>query len=84
VDKEIDQIQIAKQTEKVISRYDTTMLGIQNSVTSLTRRADNSVSNLAILIQELKATNRDLRKSLRMVNDNPSQLLFAEPPPKEK
>ncbi len=84
VDKEIDQIQIAKQTEKVISRYDTTMLGIQNSVTTLTRRADNSVSNLAILIQELKATNRDLRKSLRMINDNPSQLLFAEPPPKEK
>ena len=84
VDKEIDQMQIAKQTEKVISRYDTTMLGIQNSVTTLTRRADNSVSNLAILIQELKATNRDLRKSLRMINDNPSQLLFAEPPPKEK
>lgn len=84
VDKEIDQIQVAKQAEKIVSRYDTTMIGIQNSVTNLTRRADNSVSNLTTLIQELKATNRDLRKALRTINDNPSQLLFAEPPPKEK
>ena len=83
VDKEIDQMQIAKQTEKVVSRYDSAMIGIQQSVASLSRRTDNSVSNLAILIQELKATNRDLRKSLRMVSDNPGQLLFAEPPPKE-
>ncbi len=84
VDREIDQIQVAKQAEKIVSRYDTTMLGIQTSVATLTRRADNSVSNLAVLIQELKATNRDLRKALRTVNDNPSQMLFAEPPPKEK
>ncbi len=84
VDKEIDEMELTRQTEKVVSRYDSTMIGIQNSVVTLTRRADNSVSNLSILIQELKATNRDLRKSLRMVNDNPSQLLFAEPPPKEK
>lgn len=84
VEKEITQMQLAKRTDDVVRRYDTTMITVQNSVVSLTRRADNSVSNLAILIQELKATNRELRKSLRLVNDNPSQLLFAEPPPKEK
>jgi phospholipid/cholesterol/gamma-HCH transport system substrate-binding protein len=84
VDKELEQIQISKRTDDIVRRYDTTMLTVQNSVVSLTRRADNSVSNLSILIQELKATNRELRKSLRIVNDNPSQLLFAEPPPKEK
>jgi phospholipid/cholesterol/gamma-HCH transport system substrate-binding protein len=84
VDKEMQQIQIAKRTDDIVRRYDTTMLTVQNSVVSLTRRADNSVSNLSILIQELKATNRELRKSLRLINDNPSQLLFAEPPPKEK
>lgn len=84
VDKEMEQIQLAKRTDEIVRRYDTTMLTVQNSVVSLTRRADNSVSNLSILIQELKATNRELRKSLRLINDNPSQLLFAEPPPKEK
>ncbi len=84
VDKEMQQIQLAKRTDDIVRRYDTTMITVQNSVVSLTRRADNSVSNLSILIQELKATNRELRKSLRLVNDNPSQLLFAEPPPKEK
>ncbi|TAE23980.1 MAG: MCE family protein [Candidatus Kapaibacterium sp.] len=84
VDREIAQMQIAKRTDDVVQRYDTTMLTIQNSVVGLTRRADNSVGNLNILIHELKATNRELRKSLRLVNDNPSQLLFAEPPPKEK
>lgn len=84
VDKELAQMQLAKRTDDVVQRYDTTMQTIQNSVVGLTRRADNSVSNLTILIQELKATNRELRKSLRLVNDNPSQLLFAEPPPKEK
>ncbi|MCS6808684.1 MAG: MlaD family protein [Bacteroidota bacterium] len=84
LNKEIDQLQIARQVEKIITRYDTTMLSIQNSVTGLMRRTDNSVSDVAVLLQDLRTTNRDLRKTLRMISDHPSQLLFAEPAPREK
>jgi ABC-type transporter Mla subunit MlaD len=84
IDKEIDRTDFAQQTVNVVRRYDSLMLGVQGSVQTLTHRADNSVSNLSILLHELQATNRDLRKTLRMVSDNPSQMIFAEPPPKEK
>jgi phospholipid/cholesterol/gamma-HCH transport system substrate-binding protein len=84
VDKEIDRTDFAQQTLNVVRRYDSLMLGVQGSVQTLTHRADNSVGNLSILLHEIQATNRDLRKTLRMVSDNPSQMIFAEPPPREK
>ena len=33
--------------------------------------------------EQLKVTNRELQKALRLISDNPSQILLSEPPPED-
>jgi ABC-type transporter Mla subunit MlaD len=84
VEQDVEKLDISRRADEVVSRYDSTMVNVTKTVTSVGRRTETSLSDIRTLIQELKATSRDFRRSARMLNDNPGQLLFAEPQPKEK
>jgi ABC-type transporter Mla subunit MlaD len=81
---DIEKLDISRRAEQVVTRYDSTMTAITRSATSLGRRTEASLDDVRGLVQELKATSRDFRRSARMLNDNPGQLLLGEPLPKEK
>jgi phospholipid/cholesterol/gamma-HCH transport system substrate-binding protein len=84
LDQDISKLDISRRADEVVRRYDTTMLNLSTTITGVGRRTEMSLSDARALVQELKAASRDFRRAVRAINDNPGQLLLAEPPPKEK
>jgi ABC-type transporter Mla subunit MlaD len=84
LDEDVTKLDISKRADEVVRRYDTTMQALSGTITGVGQRTETSLSELRSLVQELKATSRQMRRTVRAVGDNPGQLLLAEPPPKEK
>jgi hypothetical protein len=56
----------------------------ENAITSISLNSQRVLFTLQQTIEDLGTTNRQLRKFVRSVNDNASQVLLSEPPPREK
>jgi len=66
---------ISTNLESSIERFDTQILGRVESTTSLLEH------HLAITAQNLEKASVNLNRLLELIADQPSQLLFGEPPP---
>jgi phospholipid/cholesterol/gamma-HCH transport system substrate-binding protein len=81
---EIEKLNLEKRLDNVVGSYDTTLSNARNVMNNIGFRTENILFTVNQTLEEVKATNRQLRKTLRSLSDNPSQILFSEPPPEEK
>ena len=83
LNKQIDDMQLPKYIEKAYSRYDNTMETADRTINDIGFRAENFIINLSSALEDLQKTNLEIQKTLRSINDSPSQIFLSEPPPKE-
>ncbi len=81
---QIADMHLPEYVDKMYNRYDSTMITADKTIQNINFRAQNFLVELTLVIDELKQTNEELQKSLRVVSDAPSQIFLSNPPPEEK
>jgi ABC-type transporter Mla subunit MlaD len=84
LDKQVDSLNLNNKLNSVITVYDTTMLNTNKVINALGYRMETTLYSLDALLEDIKSASRQLKKSLQTISDNPSQMLFSNPPPIEK
>lgn len=81
---EITRMNLPEYISKMYEKYDTTMYNTNKSIGTITYRMESLLFGLNETFEEIRVTNRNLQKTLRTLNDNPSQIFLTEPPPQDK
>lgn len=84
LNKKVEDIEINKRLDYAIMRYDSLISTIQHNINGLGFQSRSVLLTLNEALEQFKSTNKELRKSLRAISDNPSQIFLSEPPAKEK
>ncbi|MCL5991226.1 MAG: MlaD family protein [Bacteroidetes bacterium] len=84
LNNQIENLDMAHKVDNVFIQLDSAIIESRKVIDVLGFRTESLLYGLNETIEEVKITNKQARKSLRVVSDNPSQVLFSEPPPKEK
>ena len=81
---QLNGLAINKKVDNAIYKYDTVMNSAQKVINLVGYRAENSLISLTETLEELKSTNKQLKKTLKAFSETPSQIFLSEPPKKEK
>lgn len=81
---QIRDLELSNRLDKAFFQYDSLVVQIRGLANSLGYRLDNSIFGLDETLTEIRATNKQLQKTLKAYRDNPGQLLLSTPPPPEK
>ena len=65
-------------------KYDSLIFTARKVVTNVGYQAETVIYGLNEGIEEIKSTNKQLKRTLRAISDNPTGVFLSEPPPKEK
>ncbi len=84
LNKKVEDIEINKRLDYAIMRYDSLISTIQHNINGVGFQSRTVLLTLNEALEQFKSTNKELRKSLRAISDNPSQIFLSEPPAKEK
>jgi len=84
LNKKIDEIELSQKLDEIIARYDTVMVNLNKNIGGLSYQSMNLILTLNEAMDNVKTTTKELKKSLRAVNDNPSAIFLSNPPPNEK
>lgn len=84
LNNQIENLDMAHKVDNVFIQLDSAIIEARKVIDGLGFRTESLLFGLNETIEDVKITNKQVRKSLRVVSDNPSQMLFSEPPPKEK
>jgi ABC-type transporter Mla subunit MlaD len=84
LNNQLEKLELGQRVDNAFKQYDTTVIDFRRTVNVLGFHAETVLFGLNETLEDLKATNKQLRKSLRAIGENPSQVFFSEPPPKEK
>jgi len=84
LNKEIESMMLTNKVDYAFSQFDTTINQTRRIVNVLGFRGEEVMFTLNETLQELQATNKQLKKTLKAFTENPAHLLFAEPPKEEK
>ncbi len=82
--KQFNQLELNKKFDRAFAQYDTTVIGTRRVIKALGYRTEEILFTLNETLRDLQATSKQLRKSLKAYTENPSQMLFSEPPPEEE
>lgn len=83
INAEVKKMNLSQHVEKMYLTYDTTAKNINKSVINISNRIETSFISVNSLIQDLMFTNKNLQKTLRILNESPYMLL-TEPPKEDK
>ncbi len=83
LNKELEEAKISEKIDKIYNGYDTTVKNINLSVKNISNKAEFSLMGVNYLLQDISITNKNLKKTLRMINDSP-YILLTEPPEEDK
>ncbi len=83
LNEELKNANIANVVDKIYVGYDTTIKNTNLAITNISNRVETSFIGMNSLVQDLMVTNKNLKKTLRTINDSP-YLFLAEPPEKEE
>ena len=83
LNKELEKAKIAEQIEKIYAGYDTTVKNTNFAIKNISNRVESSFMEVNSLLQEISITNKNLRKTLRLINESPYMFL-TEPPDDDK
>ena len=84
LNNQIENLDMAHKVDNVFVQLDSAIIEARKVIDGLGFRTESLMYGLNETIEDVKITNKQVRKSLRVVSDNPSQVFFSEPPPKEK
>ncbi len=84
LNKQMEDLELTEKVDNAFAQYDTTIINTRKIINVLGFRVEEILYTLNTTMQELQSTNKQLKKSLKAFTENPSQLLFSEPPPEEK
>lgn len=88
---QIANLQVKERLDTIVARYkylmddaDGVVKNADGVVKLIGYRTESVMYNFNDIMIDFKATNRQLRKTLKGLTDNPSSIFLAEPPPPEK
>lgn len=81
INQEVHLINLPKTVESTAGNLDNTIIKIDRSVDSVVRRAYAIENDLKATSENLKRSSENLDRLIERINDNPSELLFGQPPP---
>lgn len=84
LNKELYEADFPGKTANIVEVFDSTMANTNNVISRVGYRSEALLFTMHQSLEEIKTTNRLLRKSTRELLDNLGQLLLAEPPKVEK
>jgi phospholipid/cholesterol/gamma-HCH transport system substrate-binding protein len=84
IDSKINDINIPTFMERVYSKLDTTSQTMNSAIMSIQSQSTGTFMSMLELIEDLKVTNKELKKTLNTFSDDPGRTLFTNPPKKEK
>lgn len=84
INKKIDEVDINKRLDNIISRYDSVMINLNRNVNGLSFQSTNLIMTINEAMDNIKTTTKELKKSLRAINDSPSTIFLSNPPKAEK
>ncbi len=84
LNQKVKDLEIQSRIDHAIGKYDSLIYTIQNVVNNLGYKAGSVMLTVNETLEQFKSTNKELKKSLRAISDNPSQIFLSEPPEKEK
>jgi phospholipid/cholesterol/gamma-HCH transport system substrate-binding protein len=84
LNNQIENLDMAHKVDNVFVKLDSVMTDARAVIDALGFRTETVLFGINETIEDAKITNRQLRKSLRVLSDNPSQIFFTKPPPEEK
>ena len=75
---------VAEQTGETVSkngaRLESTLAQLEAAIQTFNRTAQAQQGNLAAILREVREAAVNLNKTLKELSDNPSAVLFGEPP----
>ncbi len=78
------QLNLTENINSAFGKYDTTMQNMNSVVVNVGYRMESLIFSLNETLEQVRLTNKQLRKSLRAISDNPSQVFFSKPPPPDE
>ncbi len=84
LNKELYAMDLPGKVANIIDIYDSTMSNTNLVISNVGIRSETLLFGLHKSLEEIKATNRLLRKAARDLTDSPGQLLLSKPPKEEK
>jgi phospholipid/cholesterol/gamma-HCH transport system substrate-binding protein len=81
--EQYSDINLDDRVDNSFNLFDSTLILSQKTISSLGYRSESILFSINETLQDLKKTNKQLRKSLEVLNENPSQVLFSKPPKKK-
>jgi phospholipid/cholesterol/gamma-HCH transport system substrate-binding protein len=81
---QLEELMLTQKVENAFAQYDSTMTNTRKIINVLGFRVEDILFTLNETMLELQSTNKQLKKTLKAFTENPSQLLFSEPPPEER
>ena len=80
----LEDLKLKEHLDNAFLQVDSLIYDSRNAVDRASYQSENVLYTINETLQILKRTNADLRKSLNIISDHPSQILLADPPPPEK
>jgi ABC-type transporter Mla subunit MlaD len=84
LNKKLTDINIKDNLAHVVERYDSLISTTQAAINIISARSQSTIFGMTEAIEEIRSTSRQLKKSLKLLTENPGQLVLSEPPPPDK
>jgi ABC-type transporter Mla subunit MlaD len=84
LNRQIANLNLKYKLDNAFAQIDTTLATTKSTVSNLGYRGESLLYGISETLEQLKVTNRQIRKTLRGLSDNPTAVFFSDPPPKEK
>jgi hypothetical protein len=81
---EVRGLDLNGKTGKTFNRADSVLISAQNAVNKLGGNTDQVLFTLRETLEEIRSTNRSMKRAIQKISDNPGRSFLSEPPPVEK
>ena len=78
--EKVQDIEVGEFLDKVYMDYDSTLQNFDYLVRNISVKSDFSIMSLNSLIEELRKSNNELKKTLKTLSDDPSNVFLVKPP----
>lgn len=81
---EIQGLNLKSHIDRAFALYDTAILSATKVIDKISFRTENVLFEINEAVDEIRTTNKQLRKSLRAISESPSTIFLSYPPKPEK
>jgi ABC-type transporter Mla subunit MlaD len=81
--EKVQRVEVGEFLDKVYMDYDTTLQNFDYLVRNISVKSDFTIMSLNSLIEEFRKSNNELKKTLKTLSDDPSNVFFVKPPEKD-